>query len=242
MFPEGIFQMTPFPLKLLSSMAARDVLREMASRYQVDTGRAVNCEAAGGVDVAKRVQGGEPVDVVVLAGNAIDKLIEEKKLIAGSRVDLVRSGIAIAIRTNSPRPKVGTEEEVKSAVLAAATLSYSTGPSGVYLEKLFERWGILEAIRNRIVVPPPGVAVGSLVAGGTAELGFQQLSELTNVPNIEVVGPLPPAIQSITTFSGGISVSCADPAAAGQLLAFMASPATAAAKLRHGMEAATARS
>jgi molybdate transport system substrate-binding protein len=234
--------MTPLPLKLLSSMAARDVLREMASRYQVDTGRAVNCEAAGGVDVAKRVQGGETVDVVVLASSAIDKLIEDRKLIAGSRVDLVRSGIAIAIRANSPRPRVGTEEEVRGAVLAAATLSYSTGPSGVYLEKLFERWGILEAIRNRIVVPPPGVAVGSLIASGTAELGFQQLSELTNVPNIEVVGPLPPAIQSITTFSGGISVSCADPAAAGQLLAFMASPATAAAKLRHGMEAATTRS
>ena len=234
--------MTPPPLKLLSSMATRDVLREMVSRYQADTARAVNCEAAGGVDVARRVQGGEAVDVVVLASNAIDKLIEEKKLIAGSRVDLVKSGIAIAVRANGPRPEVGTEDAVKSAVLAAGTLSYSTGPSGVYLEKLFERWGILEAIRNRIVVPPPGVAVGSLVVNGTAELGFQQLSELTNVPNIEVVGPLPPAIQSMTTFSGGISVSCADPAAARQLLAFMASPATAATKIRHGMEAATARS
>jgi molybdate transport system substrate-binding protein len=234
--------MTPSPLKLLSSMATRDVLREMASRYELDTGRAVNSEAAGGVDVARRIQGGEAVDVVVLASNAIDKLIEEKKLIAGSRVDLVKSGIAIAIRANSLRPEVGTEDEVRSAVLAAATLSYSTGPSGVYLEKMFERWGILEAIRNRIVVPPPGVAVGSLVASGTAELGFQQLSELANVPNIEVVGPLPPAIQSMTTFSGGISVSCADPAAARQLLAFMASPATAATKIRRGMEAATARS
>jgi molybdate transport system substrate-binding protein len=233
--------MTPPPLKLLSSMAARDVLREMASRYQLDTGRAVNTEAAGGVDVAKRVQGGEPVDVVVLASNVIDKLIEEKKLIPGSRVDLVNSGIAIAIGANCPRPDVGTEDEVKSAVLAARTLSYSTGPSGVYLEKMFERWGILEAIRSRIVVPPPGVAVGSLVASGTAELGFQQLSELTNVPNVEVVGPLPPAIQSMTTFSGGISVSCADPAAARRLLEFLASPATAAAKLRHGMEPAGAR-
>jgi molybdate transport system substrate-binding protein len=230
------------PLKLLSSMATRDLLREMVSGYQVETARAVSCEAAGGIDVARRVQGGEAVDVVVLASNAIDKLIEEKKLIAGSRIDLVKSGIAIAIRANSPRPKVGTEDEVKSAVLAAATLSYSTGPSGVYLEKMFERWGILEAIRNRIVVPPPGVGVGSMLAGGTAELGFQQLSELKNVSNIEVVGPLPPAIQSITTFSGGISVSCVDPAAARQLLAFLASPATAAAKLRHGMEAATARS
>src|ERR1700730_2925726 len=223
-------------------MATRDVLREMVSRYQADTARAVDCEAAGGVDVAKRVQGGEAVDIVVLASNAIDKLIEQQKLIAGSRVDLVRSGIAIAVRANSLRPEVGTEDAVRSAVLAAGTVSYSTGPSGVYLEKLFERWGILEAIRNRIVVPPPGVAVGSLIASGTAELGFQQLSELKNVPNIEVVGPLPPAIQSMTTFSAGISDSCADPAAARQLLAFMASPTTAATKLRHGMEPASARS
>jgi molybdate transport system substrate-binding protein len=202
------------PLKLLSSMATRDVLREMVSRYQVDTARAVNTEAAGGVDVAKRVQGGEAVDVVVLASNAIDKLIEEKKLIEGSRFDLVKSAIAIAIRANYPRPDIRTEDEVKSAVLAAATLSYSTGPSGVYLEKMFERWGILEAIRNRIVVPPPGVAVGSLVASGRAELGFQQLSELKNVPDIEVVGPLPPAIQSMTTFSGGISASTRRPGCA----------------------------
>jgi molybdate transport system substrate-binding protein len=233
--------MTPHPLKLLSSMATRDVLREMASRYQADTGRTVMTEAAGGVDIAKRVHVGETVDVVVLASNAIDTLIAEKKLISGSRIDLVKSGIAIAIRANRPPPLVGTEDEVKSAVLAAGSLSYSTGPSGVYLEKLFERWGILEGIRNRVVVPPPGVSVGSLVASGTAELGFQQFSELKNVPYIEVLGPLPPAIQSVTIFSGGISVSCADHSAARQLLAFMASPATAAVKLRYGMEPATAR-
>jgi len=219
-------------------MATRDVLREMVSRYQVDTARAVSCEAAGGVDVARRVQGGEAVDVVVLASNAIDKLIEERKLIAGSRVDLVKSGIAIAVRANSLRPEVGTEEAVKSAVLAAGTLSYSTGPSGVYLEKLFERWGILGAIRSRIVVPPPGVPVGSLVASGAAELGFQQLSELLNVPGIEVIGPLPPEIQSITIFSGAIAVGCGDQEAARALLDYMASPASLGAKRRHGMEAA----
>src|SRR5450631_1478286 len=230
--------MTPPPLKLLSSMATRDVLREMVSRYQLDTARAVNGVAAGGVDVARRVQDGEALDVVVLASNAIDKLIAEGRLLFGSRVDLVKSGIAIAVRANSLRPEVGTEDAVRTAVLAARTLSYSTGPSGVYLEKLFERWGILESIHNRIVVPPPGIAVGSLVASGTAELGFQQQSELANVPNIEIVGPLPPAIQSITTFSGGISTGCTDVAAARQLLEFMASPATAAAKIRHGMEPA----
>src|SRR5882757_7101206 len=233
--------MPPNSLKLISSMATREVLGEMNSAYQRATAQSVSAEAAGGVDVAKRVQAGEAVDVVILAANAIDKLIAGGKLLPGSRVDLVKSGIAVAVRTGGRKPDIGSEEAVKKAVSAAQTLSYSTGPSGVYLESLFERWGILEQIRSRIVVPPPGVPVGSLVAGGAAELGFQQLSELTNVPNIEVLGPLPPAMQSMTTFSGGISIRCADPAAARQFLEFLASPAAAAAKLRHGMEPAGAR-
>ena len=226
------------PLKLLSSMATREVLAQIGARYQRDTARAVIAEAAGGVDVANRVQAGEAVDVVILASNAIDKLIAANKLFADSRVDLVRSGIAIAVRAGEPRPEVGSEEAVKQAVAAARTLSYSTGPSGVYLEKMFERWGILAAIRKRIVVPPPGVPVGSLVATGAAEIGLQQLSELLNVAGIEVVGPLPPAIQSITVFSGGVSLGCGDPDAARALLRFMASPEVSGIKKRYGMEAA----
>jgi len=112
------------------------------------------------VDVARRVQAGEALDVVVLASNAIDKLIADGKALAGSRVDLVKSGVAIAVRAGAARPDIDTEEAVKCAVQAAKTLSYSTGPSGVYLEKMFERWGILADLRSRIVVPPPGVPVG----------------------------------------------------------------------------------
>jgi molybdate transport system substrate-binding protein len=219
-------------------MAARDVLREMASRYERETSRVVSTEAAGGIEVARRVRDGETADVVVLASNVIDALIGEGRLISGSRVDLVRSGIAIAVRADGARPDVGTEGQVRSAVLAARSVSYSSGPSGVYLEGLFDRWGILPAIRGRIVVPPPGVAVGSLVASGTAEIGFQQLSELSNVAGIQILGPLPPEIQSMTIFSGGVPVSSAHPTRARELLAFMASPATAALKVLHGMEAA----
>ena len=120
----------------------------------------------------------------------------------------------------------------------AASLSYSTGPSGVYLEKLFERWGVLASIRSRIVVPPPGVPVASLVASGKAELGFQQLSELLNVAGIEVLGPLPASIQTITTFSAGISVRCEQPQRAMQLLDYMGLPAAIPIKQRYGMEPA----
>jgi molybdate transport system substrate-binding protein len=230
--------MTAIPLKLISSMATREVLAELTARFHKDGGRAVATEAAGGVDVAKRVQNGEMVDVVVLANTAIDKLIAAGKLLAGSRVDLVKSGIAIAVRAGAPQPDIATEEAVKRAVLAAQTLSYSTGPSGVYLENMFERWGILADIKSRIVVPPPGVPVGSLVASGQVELGFQQLSELQNLAGIQVVGPLPPAIQSITIFSGGISTTSVDVATARALLAYMAAPASTEVKQKHGMDAA----
>jgi molybdate transport system substrate-binding protein len=219
-------------------MAAREVLRELAEQYRLSSGQAVSAEAAGGVDVAKRVRGGEAIDVVVLARNVIDQLIAEGKLIGGSRVDLARSEVALAIRAGSPRPDISSEAAVRQAVLDAKSVSYSTGPSGTHLEKLFERWGILGDVRARIVVPPPGVPVGSLVASGRAALGFQQLSELMGVAGLEVVGALPAAIQSITTFSGGISVGCSAPDAARALLHFMASPAASETKRRHGMEAA----
>ena len=229
--------MSASPLKLISSMATREFLGELVAVYQRATAQPVSADAAGGVDVAKRVQLGEAVDVVVLASNAIDKLIVDGKLLPGSRVDLVKSSVAIAVGAGAQRFDISTEEGVKSAVRAAKSLSYSTGPSGVHLEKLFEHWGILAEIRSRIVVPPPGVPVGSLVANGTAELGFQQLSELLNVPGITVLGPLPPAIQSLTIFSGGIAVACNKPHAARALLDYMASPAALAVKQRHGMEA-----
>ena len=226
------------PLHVISSMATREVLRELARDYSKATSCGVDTEAAGGVDVAKRVERGDALEVVVLASNAIDKLIADRKVLAGSRVDLVKSGIAVAVRAGARKPAIGSEDALKSAVLRAKTLSYSTGPSGTHLEKTFERWGILAEIRPRIVVPPPGVPVGSLVANGTAELGFQQLSELASLPGIEVVGPLPPPVQSLTIFSGGIAATCRRPDGARALLTFMASPAAADAKRRHGMEPA----
>src|SRR5437016_2432258 len=169
------------PLKLLSSMAAREVLAELATRCARDLSQPLVTEAAGGVDVAQRVQAGEVVDIVVIASNLIDKLISEGKLRSGSRVDLVKSGIGIAVCKDAPRYDISSEDAVRNAVLAVRNLSYSTGPSGTYLQQLFERWGILQAIKDKIVVPPPGIPVGTLIARGKCELGFQQMSELTNL-------------------------------------------------------------
>lgn len=225
------------PLKLVSSMATRELLAALASRYQQEFARQVNAEAAGGVDVARRVAAGEPVDVVVLAANAIDKLIASGKLLPG-RVDIVQSGIAMAVRAGAPVPPVATEEEVRRAVLAASTLSYSTGPSGQYLEALFNRWDIMQQISGRIVVPPPGVPVGSLLAEGKVALGFQQLSELMNLKGVSLLGLLPDSIQSMTVFSGAVGASSDAQEAARALLAFMAGPAVAQCKMEYGMSAA----
>jgi molybdate transport system substrate-binding protein len=226
--------MTQVPLRMISSMATRELLAALAARYTDQAGQAVNAEAGGGVDVARRVEQGEAFDVVVLASNAIDKLIAGGKVLPG-RVDVVESGVAIAVRAGARRPSVATEEDVRRAVQSAASLSYSTGPSGVYLEQLFQRWGILDEVLPRIVVPPPGVPVGSLVAQGRVELGFQQLSELMSLPGIDVLGPLPPAIQTLTIFSGGVCAGSTDPAASRALLDFLASPATEHLKRSHGM-------
>jgi molybdate transport system substrate-binding protein len=183
------------------------------------------------------MQAGDDADIVVLSDAAIDKLIASGQLRTG-RVDLVKSAVAIAVRSGTNRPDISTEAAVKAAVSAARSISYSTGPSGVYLEKLFQRWGIFASIQSRIVVPPPGIPVGSLVATGQAALGFQQLSELLNVTGVEVLGPLPEAIQTITTFSAGIGTRCAQSQLAAQLLDYMRQPTATAVKQRYGLEPA----
>lgn len=215
-------------------MATRQVLAELTAGFT----RPVTIESVGGVDAAKRVQAGEAFDVVVLASDAIDKLLASGHLQPGSKVDWVRSGVAVAVRAGAPLPDLSSEDAVRRAVLAARSVSVSTGPSGVALNKLFERWGIADEIAARMVQAPPGVPVGSLVADGRVELGFQQLSELLHVQGIAIAGPLPPAIQITTTFSAGIGVQSQQAGAARELLAYMASPAAADAKRRQGMDPA----
>jgi molybdate transport system substrate-binding protein len=224
----------------ISSMATKTLLADLTQLYRAQTGVRVQIEAVGGVNAAKRVQAGEAFDMVLLASDAIERLIASGHLQTGSRVDWVRSPVAVAVQAGAARPELNHEADVKAAVLASPSLSYSSGPSGVYLEQLFERWGISDVVQARIVVPPPGIPVGALVASGQAALGFQQWSELIALPGIDVLGTLPEDVAFITTFSSGIPGAIAnDPArvAAVQLFfKFLASADVQAVKRKQGMD------
>lgn len=235
-------------LKLVSSMATRHLLADLVSAFSdvIDRGAdlvrsaepAIEVISIGGVEAAKRVAAGEPFDGVVLASGAIDRLITQGHVLAGSRVDIVTSPMAVAVRMGGSRPAIDTEDAVRQAVASASTIGYSTGPSGDHLMALFDRWGIAADVKDRLVQARPGIPVASLVAGGEAALGFQQLSELMNVDGVEVVGLLPAAIQGTTTFSGGIAQVSDQAERVREVLAFMASPAVAEIKRQNGMEPA----
>jgi len=222
----------------ISSMATRALLGDLAMAWQQYSGSEVEFESVGGVDAARRVESGEAFDVVVLAADAIDKLLATGRVVAGSRTDLVHSEVAVAVRAGAPRPDIGSADALRQALLSARSIGYSTGPSGTALLQLFERWGMVETLRERIVQAPPGIPVGALVARGEVELGFQQHSELMHLQGIDLIGEMPAGAQIITTFSAALCTASKMPAAVRELLAFMTTPQTAALKRRHGMQPA----
>ena len=220
-------------------MATRRLLADLVAAFAATSPDSeVLVESVGGVDAAKRIAAGEAFDGVVLASGAIDTLSAQGHVVAGSRVDLVRSPMAAAIPAGAARPSIETEEAVRQAVLSARHIGYSTGPSGDHLLVLFDRWGVGAVVKDRLVQARPGIPVASLVASGEADLGFQQLSELLNVGGIEILGRLPEAIQGTTTFSGGIARASTQVEQVREVFAFMASPAVASIKRTHGMEPA----
>lgn len=229
--------MTP-PLKAISSMATRLLLSDLCADFEQRTGQAVQVTSVGGVDAAKRVQNGEPFDLVFLASDALAKLAQAGHVLAQSVVPLVHSGVAVAVPAGAPVPDLSSEAALKQAVCEASVVGYSTGPSGVALLALFEAWGLLPQLQGRLLQAPAGVPVGQLVAQGQVTLGFQQLSELLHVPGITLAGPLPEAVQINTTFCGALGVHGQQHEMARELLRFMTSSQVDETKRRQGMRPA----
>ena len=188
--------------------------------------------------IPNRLRRGEPADVVILAAAALDELAAEQHVRAGSRVDLVRSTIGMAVRAGAPRPDISTVAALTNTLLQAKSIAYSASASGIYLStELFQRLGVADRVlpKSRNAA---GERVAALVARGDAEIGFQQISELLPEPGVTFVGPLPPEVQRVTVFSAGIATKAAHPEAGRQLIAFLAAPEAFHVIRRTGLEPA----
>lgn len=225
-------------LRGISSMATRQLLADLAEACQAAGGPALVVESVGGVDAARRVREGEAFDLVFLASDALAKLAATGHVLADSCVALVRSQVAVAVAAGAPVPDISSGNAVRQAVLQAASVGYSTGPSGTALLALFEHWGILDIVQPKLRQAPAGVPVAAMVACGDVALGFQQRSEMMSAPGITVVGDLPREIAIETIFSGGIAALSVRPVEARALLRAFAHPTMNDCKQRNGMTAA----
>lgn len=222
-------------LEVMSSIATREAYLELVPRFERETRVEVKTSWVGGAEIAKRLRAGAAPDLVIMAAAAIDDLVKEGLLAPGSRVDLASSVIGVAIAPGTPRPDLSSEESLRKAVMQARRIAYSSGPSGVYLAGVFQRWGVAE---DKLTQTPPGHPAGEVAARGEAELAFQQVSELLPVKGIEFVGPLPAEVQLVTVFSAGTHVGAANAAAGRALARFITSRDSAATLRRHGLEPA----
>jgi molybdate transport system substrate-binding protein len=223
-------------IKVLSTQATEEAYRELVPLFEAASGHKVTTIFTGTLDVQKRIAAGEAYDLIIMAGPAIDDFIKSGKVVPGSRVDLARSGVGVAVRTGAPKPDIGSTEALKKTLVAAKSIGYSTGPSGVYLAKLFERLGVADAVKPKLKQTPTGVFVGGLVASGEAEIGFQQVSELSHFPGVDFVGPLPAEVQEITIFSSGVQVGAKQVEAAKAWVRFLTAPAAAPAFTKRGLQ------
>jgi molybdate transport system substrate-binding protein len=223
-------------LKVLSTQATEEAYRELVPQFEKDTGHKVTTVFTGTLDANKRLAAGETYDLLIMSGPSIDEHIKAGKVVPGSRVDLAKSGVGVGVKAGAPKPDISTTEALKKTLLAAKSIGYSTGPSGVYVIGLFQRMGIADEVKGKLKQTPTGVFVGSIIASGEAEIGFQQVSELSHFAGVDYVGPLPADIQQFTTFSSGIVAGTKETDAAKALVKFITAPAAAAAFKKRGME------
>jgi len=224
-------------IKVWAARALVTVLAEVGPRFERDTGHRLDVSSGLPPDFERRAGAGEPFDILITGSSAVDRWIQEGSILAETRTEIARSGIGVAVRAGARKPDITSIEAFKRALLEAKSIAYLKVGSGLYLEGLSERLGIAGAIQSKVTRPESDI-VCELVARGEVELGIVVVTQILTTPGVELVGPLPPEIQSYVAFAGGVSVSSRARDAAGELLKFLAAPEAVAVIRAQGMEPA----
>ena len=227
-------------VRVVCSGAFKAAYQVLVAGFVEATGRRVatawgSSAAGAATSIPARLAAGEPLDLVIMARDGLDRLIGEGLVVAAGCTDLARCGIGVAVRAGAPRPDLASADTLIGALRQAQTIAYSSSASGIYLKGLFQRLGLAEALGSRIK-QIEGEPVGAVIARGEAEIGFQQVSELLPVSGIDFVGPLPAEIQHTTVFAAGLPAGAVELATARELIAHLTAPAAAAIIRRSGME------
>ena len=228
-------------IKVFTTRSIATVLDKIGPDFEAISGHRLNVVTDIAIRMVRRIQGGEPFDVLVAAPGQIDGLIKQGRIPAETRVDLTRSGIGVQVRVGTPKPDISSVESFRNALLNAKSIAYlKEGQSGVYLSDVLERLGISETIKAKVTRPDTDV-VSEMVAKGEIELGMVVITQILTTPGVQLVGPLPPEIQSYITFTAGISTTASSTRAARDLLAFLMSSRAIPVIEAQGMEPAWKR-
>jgi molybdate transport system substrate-binding protein len=233
-------------IRVITSGAFTEAYKLLVPEFEKATGHKVISSFGASMgnapdSIPSRLARGEPVDVIILAGPALDGFIKDGRAVPGSRVDLVRSSVGFAVRSGAPRPDISTVGKLRQTLLDAKSIAYSASASGTYFStELVQKLGIAEQVlpKSRRILSE---RVGTVVARGDAELGLQQVSELVPIPGIDYIGPLPDEVQQVTLFSAGIVTGAKEPEAARALIRFFTSAAAAPIIAKTGLEPVAAK-
>ena len=222
-------------LRVWSTLAIATVLTEVGPEYERASGVRLRVVSDLPPGFARRAAAGEPFDLLISGSAAVDEWIAAGRVLASTRTVLARSGIGVAVRAGTPKPPLGTVDAFRRALIGARAVAYLRVGSGLYLDSLFARLGLAEAIGAK-ARRPEGDSVAVLVARGEVDLGLVVLTQILTTPGVELAGPLPPEIQSYITFVAAVSADARAPDAAARLITFLRGPMAARVILAQGME------
>jgi molybdate transport system substrate-binding protein len=223
-------------VKVLCASAMRSVMKELGPRFERETGHQLMIQFDVVGALKRQIDAGERFDVAILTTPLIDDLVKEGKIAAGTRADVARSGIGVIVRTGAPKPDINSADAFKRALLNAKSITYNNeGSTAIYLASLFERLGITEQMKPKTKFPPTGGGA-QLVAEGEVELLLSAISTFEPVPGAELLGPLPPELQSYTGFSAGVGTAAKEAEAGKALINFLKAPAAVPVLKAKGME------